>query len=88
MSAPRQTRLLYLYTGNPCQSQMAEGWTRHLEGDQIDVCSAGIETGLEQTPGTRADTKPPEARATEARADTLPPLPLVPAHALFLGAAA
>jgi arsenate reductase len=23
---------------------MAEGWTRHLKGDVIDACSAGIET--------------------------------------------
>ena len=36
--------LLYLCTGNSCRSQMAEGWTRHLKGDQINVYSAGIET--------------------------------------------
>jgi arsenate reductase len=36
--------LLYLCTGNSCRSQMAEGWTRALKGDQIDVYSAGIET--------------------------------------------
>lgn len=36
--------LLYLCTGNSCRSQMAEGWTRALKSDQIDVCSAGIET--------------------------------------------
>lgn len=36
--------LLYLCTGNSCRSQMAEGWTRALKGDQIEVCSAGIET--------------------------------------------
>lgn len=37
-------KLLYLCTGNSCRSQMAEGWTRHLKGDTIDVYSAGIET--------------------------------------------
>lgn len=37
-------KLLYLCTGNSCRSQMAEGWTRALKGDQIDVYSAGIET--------------------------------------------
>ncbi|MGA0333355.1 MAG: arsenate reductase ArsC [Kiritimatiellia bacterium] len=36
--------LLYLCTGNSCRSQMAEGWTRFLKGDQIEVYSAGIET--------------------------------------------
>ncbi|MBN2685285.1 MAG: arsenate reductase ArsC [Pontiellaceae bacterium] len=36
--------LLYLCTGNSCRSQMAEGWTRALKGDQIEVYSAGIET--------------------------------------------
>ena len=37
-------KLLFLCTGNSCRSQMAEGWTRHLKGDQINVYSAGIET--------------------------------------------
>jgi len=37
-------KLLYLCTGNSCRSQMAEGWTRHLKGNQIEVYSAGIET--------------------------------------------
>ena len=36
--------LLFLCTGNSCRSQMAEGWTRHLQGDQIKVYSSGIET--------------------------------------------
>jgi len=36
--------LLYLCTGNSCRSQMAEGWTRALKGEQITVYSAGIET--------------------------------------------
>lgn len=37
-------KVLYLCTGNSCRSQMAEGWTRALKGDQIEVYSAGIET--------------------------------------------
>jgi arsenate reductase len=36
-------RVLFLCTGNSCRSQMAEGWTRHLKGDVIEACSAGIE---------------------------------------------
>ncbi len=36
-------KLLFLCTGNSCRSQMAEGWTRHLRGDLIEVYSAGIE---------------------------------------------
>jgi arsenate reductase len=36
--------LLFLCTGNSCRSQMAEGWTRYLKGDQINAYSAGIET--------------------------------------------
>jgi arsenate reductase (thioredoxin) len=41
---PKKIKLLFLCTGNSCRSQMAEGWTRHLKGDWIDVYSAGIET--------------------------------------------
>lgn len=37
-------QILFLCTGNSCRSQMAEGWTRALKGDSIDVYSAGIET--------------------------------------------
>lgn len=36
-------KVLFLCTGNACRSQMAEGWTRHLRGDRIEVHSAGIE---------------------------------------------
>ena len=37
-------RILFLCTGNSCRSQMAEGWTHALKGDEIEVYSAGIET--------------------------------------------
>ena len=40
----KKTSLLYLCTGNSCRSQMAEGWTRALKSDRIEVYSAGIET--------------------------------------------
>ena len=36
-------KVLFLCTGNSCRSQMAEGWTRHLQGGQIEAYSAGIE---------------------------------------------
>jgi arsenate reductase len=35
-------KILFLCTGNSCRSQMAEGWTRHLKGDQIEAWSAGL----------------------------------------------
>ncbi len=37
-------KILFLCTGNSCRSQMAEGWTRKLKSDIIDVYSAGVET--------------------------------------------
>ncbi len=40
---PQKIKLLFLCTGNSCRSQMAEGWTRHLKNERIDVWSAGIE---------------------------------------------
>ncbi len=36
-------RILYLCTGNSCRSQMAEGWTKTLKGDQLEAYSAGIQ---------------------------------------------
>jgi arsenate reductase (thioredoxin) len=36
-------KVLFLCTGNSCRSQMAEGWARHLKGDQVEPYSAGIE---------------------------------------------
>ncbi len=41
---PEKIKLLYLCTGNSCRSQMAEGWTHALKGDEIEVYSAGLET--------------------------------------------
>ena len=38
------TKILFLCTGNSCRSQMAEGFARHLKGDQVEALSAGIET--------------------------------------------
>jgi len=35
--------ILYLCTGNSCRSQIAEGWTRHMGGENVEVQSAGIQ---------------------------------------------
>jgi len=40
----KQTKILFLCTGNSCRSQMAEGWARVLGSDRVEVASAGIET--------------------------------------------
>jgi arsenate reductase (thioredoxin) len=50
MAQSKSHKVLFLCTGNSCRSQMAEGWTRALKGDVIEVYSAGIKThGLNQT---------------------------------------
>ncbi|MFP4038050.1 MAG: arsenate reductase ArsC [Desulfobacteraceae bacterium] len=37
-----KARILFLCTGNSCRSQMAEGWARHLKGEEIEAWSAGV----------------------------------------------
>lgn len=40
----KKLKILFLCTGNSCRSQMAEGWARALESDELEAYSAGIET--------------------------------------------
>lgn len=35
-------KILFLCTGNSCRSQMAEGWTRHLNPESVEPYSAGV----------------------------------------------
>jgi len=39
---PETTNILFLGAGNSCRSQIAEGWSRHLGGERVEVQSAGI----------------------------------------------
>jgi len=39
----RPYRVLFVCVANSCQSQMAEGWLRHLGGERFIVRSAGVE---------------------------------------------
>lgn len=34
-------KILFVCVGNSCRSQMAEGFTRHLAGEEVEVRSAG-----------------------------------------------
>lgn len=38
----RRTKVLFVCTANAARSQMAEGWTRALWSDRIEVWSAGV----------------------------------------------
>ena len=43
MEKRQKLKMLFLCTGNSCRSQIAEGWARHLKGNEIEAHSAGIE---------------------------------------------
>lgn len=40
--ADMRTRILFICIGNTCRSPMAEAIARHLGGDRVDACSAGL----------------------------------------------
>ena len=42
MPNPVKSEILFLCTGNSCRSQMAEGFTRALQGDRFIPYSAGV----------------------------------------------
>jgi len=37
-------KILVLWTGNSCRSQIAEGYLRHFAGNKAQIYSAGVET--------------------------------------------
>ncbi len=37
----KKIKVIFVCTGNSCQSQMAEGLLRHLDNDRFEVLSAG-----------------------------------------------
>jgi len=41
-----KAKVLFICTRNSARSQMAEGWLRHLYGDNHDAFSGGIEPGV------------------------------------------
>lgn len=43
MNGRTKPTVLFLCTGNSCRSQMAEGWAKHLLGNELDAYSAGVE---------------------------------------------
>jgi len=45
MSDTPKKRILFLCTGNSCRSQMAEGFTNALRGDEYQAFSAGVAPG-------------------------------------------
>ena len=50
----KKKRVLFLCTHNSARSQMAEGWLRHLAGDQFEVESAGTEATVVRPLAVRA----------------------------------
>ncbi|MCB2191613.1 MAG: arsenate reductase ArsC [Deltaproteobacteria bacterium] len=46
MSDTPKKRILFLCTGNTCRSQMAEGFTNALRGEEYEAQSAGVAPGL------------------------------------------
>lgn len=44
MSESKPIKILFLCSGNSCRSQMAEGWTRHIKGSEVEAFSAGLES--------------------------------------------